>query len=83
MAKPTKRQLEAIALVKRQCDYWAQCNDIHSPSHEADIDGEVLNMTIDNTITVEQGERLAEAIGELLTQIVLLDKCPHRNNQPL
>jgi hypothetical protein len=78
MAKPTKRQKEVIELVSKLCGYWLTTNDLHSPSHDTDIDSEVSNMTIDDTITVEQGERLAEAIGELRVQIALLDKCTFR-----
>jgi hypothetical protein len=78
MAKPTQRQKEVIELVAKLCDYWLTTNDLHSPSHNGDIDSELSNMTIDDTITVEQGERLADAIGEVWVQIAMLDECPYR-----
>lgn len=78
MAKPTQRQKEVIELVAKLCNYWLTTNDIHSPSHDTDIDSEVSNLTIDDTITVEQGERLADTIGELRAQIAMLDECTFR-----
>jgi hypothetical protein len=78
MAKPTQRQKEVIELVAKLCQYWLTTNDLHSPSHDTDIDSEVSNLTIDDTITVEQGERLADAIGELRAQIAMLDECTFR-----
>jgi hypothetical protein len=78
MAKPTQRQKEVIELVAKLCQYWLTTNDLHSPSHDTDIDSEVSNLTIDDTITVEQGERLADTIGELRAQIAMLDECAFR-----
>jgi hypothetical protein len=78
MAKPTQRQKDVIELVAKLCQYWLTTNDLHSPSHDTDIDSEVSNLTIDDTITVEQGERLADAIGELRAQIAMLDECTFR-----
>jgi hypothetical protein len=78
MSKPTQRQKEVIELVAKLCGYWLTTNDLHSPSHDTDIDSEVSNLTIDDTITVEQGERLADGIGELRAQIAMLDECTFR-----
>jgi Fe2+ or Zn2+ uptake regulation protein len=74
MSKPTPRQKQVIELVKKQCDYWLSTNDIHSPSHNTDIDEEISLLTIDDIITTEQGERVADVLGELWANIATIDE---------
>lgn len=73
MSKPSERQKEVIRLIAKQCDYWLTSNDIGSPSHVTDIEGELANMTIDDTITDRECDAIAEAVIGVYVAVACLD----------
>lgn len=81
MAKPTPRQLKVIELLRAQCTYWAESNDIHSPSHGPDIDSELVVLVLDDAIIEKEHNVLGPAIKQVWDTISGLDPCPHRAAQ--
>lgn len=81
MAKPTTRQLQVIALLRAQCTYWAESNDIHSPSHGTEIDSELVLLQMDGMISEQEHGVLGAAIKQVWDAIAGLDECPHRAEQ--
>lgn len=39
--KPTEKQQAVAAFIEAQASFWQHTNDINSPTHFSDIDGEV------------------------------------------
>lgn len=81
MAKPTTRQLQVIALLRAQCKYWAESNDLHSTSHGTEIDSELVLLQMDGMISEQEQEVLSDAIGQVWDKLAALDACPNRAAQ--
>ena len=80
MSKPTNRQKEVIELLKRQCDYWLDTNDIHSPSHATDIESELANLGMDGTLGAIEADVLARGFCYVWSHIASLDECAIRSS---
>jgi len=52
--KPNNNQIETIKVLKTIISSWEKTNDIDSPTHEGDIDEEVLNL--DFLTEIESGK---------------------------
>ena len=57
-----------------QLSWWANSNDINSPTHSCDIEGEINNFVIDDKITEPKAQELSSALQRLLHTIKGIEK---------
>ena len=57
-----------------QLSWWVDSNDINSPTHGCDIEGEINNFVIDDKITEPQARELSSALQRLLHTITRIEK---------
>lgn len=84
MSKPTGFQKRVIDAIKRELDYWATSNDIHSPSHYTSIAAMFNNLdeygfgggAKDNEL-----DDIAIRIGIVFSEVQNLSPCAMREEQ--
>ena len=67
--KPTEKHKRICEVIKGQVDFWANNNDIYSPTVYCDNEQNIDNLVLEGLICDEDAELLTEALNELYHQV--------------
>ena len=67
--KPTEKHKKLCEVIKGQIDFWANNNDIYSPTIYCDNEQIIDNLVLEGLICDEDAEALTKALNKLCCQI--------------
>lgn len=65
MSKMTTAQRAILDKIRQQIDHWETSNDLHSPTHGADIQEEFNALMLDDLVTDDQADTIADPLLKL------------------
>ena len=67
--KPTEKHIRICEVIKSQVDFWANNNDIYSPTIYCDNEQNIDNLVLEGLICDADAELLLDALNELYHQV--------------
>lgn len=67
--KPTEKHKKLCKVIKGQVDFWANNNDIYSPTIYCDNEQNIDNLVLEGIICDEDAKSLIGALNELYFQV--------------
>lgn len=83
MCKANVLQRDVITICKDELDYLSVTNDIHSPSHYTDIEGDLSNHFLDIKDMDPKRDALIRAMHDLYAAIADLSSCTLRTSKSI
>jgi hypothetical protein len=57
-------------MIEGQAFFWQQTNDIHSPTHNSDLESSVLTLVDDGILSEEEGQILLEGLDGIFYAVI-------------
>ena len=70
--KPTEKHTRICEVIKSQVDFWANNNDVCSPTIYCDNEQNIDNLVLEGLICDADAKLLTEALNELYNQVKIV-----------